>query len=194
MKYFFIFLFFPFTVLAQSSKDKFLGNINVQWLDDGRSMKLLNEFGYKDPNGKQWNVPKNTIVDGASIPQVFWSTIGGPYEGRYRNASVIHDYYCVIKTETWQNVHLMFYNACITGGTSTVKAKLMYAAVYSGGPRWKIYTQKNLDGSDLKIIQEKQTVASHYKFEEITDWIESTNPSLEAINEKLNGIVVEVDK
>ena len=37
---------------------------------------------------------RGRVVDGASIPSVFWSIIGAPYTGKYRDASVIHDYYC----------------------------------------------------------------------------------------------------
>jgi Protein of unknown function (DUF1353) len=45
-------------------------------------------------------VPAGAIVGGASIPQVFWSIIGGPFEDKYREASVIHDYYCEQKSDT----------------------------------------------------------------------------------------------
>lgn len=190
MKYLILFVFFSCSIFSQNSKDKFLGNVTVQWMDDGRSMKLINEFGYIDPNGKRWNVPKNTVVDGASIPRLFWTIIGGPYEGLYRNASVIHDYYCVVKTESWQNVHLMFYNACITGGTKEIKAKIMYSAVYAGGPRWEISIQK-INGIESKSIIKKEAIVSQDKFKDVTDWIENTNPSVEAINNRLNEIVVE---
>ena len=192
MKYFLLFFLISVTSFAQSSKEKFLGNVTVQWLDDGRSMKLLKEFGYIDPNGKKWNVPKNIIVDGASIPQLFWTLIGGPYEGSYRNASVVHDHFCVTKTESWQDVHLMFYNACITGGTKELKAKSMYAVVYAAGPRWESYILKDAKGT--KVTVEKEAVVSNDKLKEVSDWIENTNPSLEEINARLDNIVIETDK
>lgn len=194
MKYYLLFLLLPTITFAQIPKDKFIGNVTVQWLNDGRSMMLKEEFGYIDPNGKQWMVPKNTVVDGASIPQVFWTAIGGPYEGMYRNASVVHDYYCVAKTETWENVHLMFYNACITGGTTVVKAKIMYAAVYAGGPRWKIRLQPGFNGAIKKTVVNIETVAPYDKFKDVTEWIEKTNPSLAEINSKLDVIVIEGHK
>ena len=80
--------------------------------------------------------PAGSVVDGASIPQVFWSLVGGPFEGEYRNASVVHDVACDRKSEPWEAVHLMFYNACRCGGVGEKKAKLLYWAVYLGGPRW----------------------------------------------------------
>jgi hypothetical protein len=67
------------------------GNVKAEWLPDGRSMKLLETFRYVDANGVAWAAPKDSVVDGASIPQEFWTFIGGPFEGKYRNASVCHD-------------------------------------------------------------------------------------------------------
>jgi hypothetical protein len=70
---------------------QFVGHVVPQWLDDGRKMKLVEPFRYIDPTGLSWDAPIGAVVDGASIPQVAWSVIGGPFEGKYRNASVIHD-------------------------------------------------------------------------------------------------------
>ena len=68
---------------------------------------------------------------------MFWSIIGGPYEGKYRFASIVHDRYCVDHGgRTWKEVHRMFHHACLAGGTDPQLAKLMYAAVYHFGPRW----------------------------------------------------------
>jgi hypothetical protein len=47
-----------------------------------------------------WTVQPHKEVDGASIPQAFWSIIGGPFEGFYIKASVVHDHYCEVKTRT----------------------------------------------------------------------------------------------
>lgn len=100
---------------------RFEGRVVTSWDESGRTMTLLEEFGY---------------VDGASIPRAFWSVIGGPFEGRYRNASVVHDVYCDSQERPWREVHRMFYEACRCGGASAVKSKLMYYAVYHFGPRW----------------------------------------------------------
>ncbi|RYU87834.1 DUF1353 domain-containing protein [Mucilaginibacter terrigena] len=193
MKYLLFLILFPVAVVAQKTKGRFVGDVVAQWLDNGRSMKLNKEFGYIDPNGKKWDVPKNTIVDGASIPQIFWTIIGGPFEGTYRNASVVHDYYCVVKTEDWKDVHLMFYNACLTGGTNLIKAKIMYAAVYAGGPRWRIDMSKSHGGNSVKMMAQR-AIVSEDKLTEINKWIEKNNPSLEDINNKLDKIVVVEDK
>ena len=136
------FLLLPVLTLlqAQSGPNQpfghFVGTVQVEWLDDGRKMQLLADYAYIDQNGKTWSAPKGSEVDGASTPRVFWSFIGGPYEGKYRNASVVHDVACDKKLEDWRAVHRMFYNACRCGGVEQLQAKIMYGAVYHFGPRW----------------------------------------------------------
>lgn len=100
-------------------------------------MKLLEDFAYVDPHGTRWTARKGASIDGASIPRALWWS-GGPYEGEYREASVIHDYYCaeVPRTATWRAVHRVFYDAMLTSGVSKERALVMYGAVFRHGPRW----------------------------------------------------------
>src|SRR5690242_3570669 len=72
-------------------KGAYQGRVITEWLPDNRKMRLIEPFEYIGPDGRRWPVPAGTVVDGASIPQAFWSIIGGPFEGAYRPASVIHD-------------------------------------------------------------------------------------------------------
>src|SRR5439155_17631427 len=73
---------------------RFKGQVIALWLDDGRNMQTTQRFAYIDAKGKEWVAPANSVVNGASIPASLWSVVGGPYEGQYRNASVVHDVYC----------------------------------------------------------------------------------------------------
>jgi hypothetical protein len=123
---------------ALSEFGRFSGNPQAEWSPDGRRMTLLQDFWYEDQNGKKWTASKGSEVDGASIPQAFWWLIGGPFEGRYRNASVVHDTECNPPYKNgWREVHRMFYSASRAGGVGEVKAKIMYMAVYHCGPRWR---------------------------------------------------------
>src|SRR5215471_561969 len=94
-----------------STFGRYLGRLVLEPLADGRLMRLVEPFGFLDPEQKRWPVPPGAKVDGASIPQALWSLIGGPFEGKYRDASVVHDYYCDVRTEPWRAVHKVFYNA-----------------------------------------------------------------------------------
>jgi hypothetical protein len=115
---------------------QFIGRPQTEWDDDGRDMTLLADFEYEDQHGKHWIAPSEWTIDGASIPPIFWTLIGGPFEGKYRNASVVHDYECDVEQNPWKGVHRMFYNASRCGGVDELKAKVMYWAVYHFGKRW----------------------------------------------------------
>ena len=131
----------PVGIGAQSSTSfgRFSGTPKTEWLEDGRLMRLLEDFSYYGPDGKTWTAKKGDKTDGASIPQAFWWLIGGPFEGRYRNAAIVHDSECAADPHRngWREVHRMFYNASRAGGVSETKAKIMFMAVYHCGPRWE---------------------------------------------------------
>jgi Protein of unknown function (DUF1353) len=117
----------------------------LTFLDDGRRVRLTEDFAFVDSSDARWDVPKGATVDGASIPRSLWSLIGGPFEGLYRNASIIHDWYCDLRSRPWHVVHRMFYEAMITSGVGGKLAKLMYAGVYMGGPRWSKTVVSNVE-------------------------------------------------
>lgn len=114
----------------------FSGDLVLKVLPDGRNMELVQPFSYTDGRGISWPVPAGTRVDGASIPSPFWSIIGAPFTGRFRDLSVIHDYYCQTRSRHWKAVHRVFLDGMLARGVDAVQAQLMYLAVYRFGPRW----------------------------------------------------------
>lgn len=139
----------------------FVGTVKAEWLDDGRRMRLLDNFAYVDPARQTWNAPAGSEIDGASIPKVFWSFIGGPFEGKYRNASVVHDVACDQKSRPWRDVHRMFYNASRLGGVGSVSAKVMYFAVYHWGPRWGASRAARLVTSEDDFLRGRTYISEH---------------------------------
>ena len=121
-------------------------------------------------------MPKDTEVDGASIPRAFWSAFGPPFVGDYRRASVVHDHYCVTKDKPWKAVHRMFHEGCLAGGVPKGKAKLMYLAVRNFGPRWA--TTGGLiamsDGTSLPTgsLLEITPELSEDDFQDLLKWVE----------------------
>lgn len=101
-----------------------------------RKMLLVDDLFFTDQHGKTWHAPKDITVDGASIPRVFWRLIGGPWSGLYKRASIIHDHYCNVKTETYKSVHNMFKEAIVADGVGSWKAWWMFKAVQQFGPKW----------------------------------------------------------
>ena len=111
-------------------------------------MELLAPYSYSDGQGVAWDVPKGTKVDGASIPKPLWGAIGGPFEGKYRNASVIHDHFCVTKTRYWEATHRVLYEAMLANGVEKKLAQLMFYTVYRFGPRWESDFSLNHSGDN----------------------------------------------
>ena len=135
----------------------FEGEVIARWLkDDGeddRTMKLVEDFCYVDPAGKRWEAGAGRRVNGASIPGSLWSTVGAPYVGDYRRASVVHDVACEDQSApTSDEVHLMFYNAMRCDGVGAVKAWTMYEAVAQFGPSWPVFRTAVASEADIRRL------------------------------------------
>lgn len=157
---------------ALEGHGSFVGEVIARWLDEDRTMELIEDFAYEDEDGHRWEAPKGSVVDGASIPSALWSVVGAPFTGSYRKASVVHDVACQVKNNTWQDVHDMFYVACRCGGVGRIKSKVMYWAVYHLGPRWE-------PGGAFRPALTSLSAEQQVRFDEMVEFIESSDPSLE---------------
>ena len=161
------------TVPGATKWGHFDGTPVTKWNPDGRTMTLLTELRYTDPKGEVWVAPIGSQVDGASIPRYLWSIMGGPFEGKYRNASVLHDVAYGERKRPWQDCDRMFYNAMRCSGVGVTEAKTMYYALYRFGNHWKFPIKR---GKPVK--HEGQMVAR------ARDWIRSADPPLEQIEQR----------
>lgn len=137
------------------------------------------ELNFTDARGRRWVAPKGTLTDGASIPEIFVAIVGQPTAPEYIHAAAVHDAYCGVGNELgvrfhdgrWEDVHRMFYDGLITGGTPPLRAKVMYAAVWLGGPRWNTHR-------DLRHLSvgDKQDAMRRVKL-----FIEDNDPPLPAL-------------
>jgi hypothetical protein len=91
---------------------------------------------FRDPQGVEWQADAKNKTDGASIPPWAQPFVGNPFDPTYIKAAVIHDHYCDRHVRPWRSTHRVFYDALLALGVETAKAKLMYYAVYLGGPKW----------------------------------------------------------
>lgn len=161
------------TVTADANQGRFLSLPKTEWLPGGRDMKLTEDFVYIDPMEIAWLAPKDSVVNGASIPRAFWTSIGGPFEGKYRNASIVHDVACEKMARPHDEVHRMFFHACVAGGVSERKAKKLYWAVAKFGPKWaqvektRVVFQMDIEGNPtaVDVVDVK------------TELVESENPT-----------------
>ena len=91
---------------------------------------------YTDPNNLVWEAKKGLETDGASIPLWAQPFVGKPYDQSYLKAAVVHDHYCDRHVRSWRSTHRVFYHMLKDLGVPTAKAKVMYYAVFIGGPKW----------------------------------------------------------
>ena len=155
----------------------FAGMIDTRWDDDGVTMILLDELRYTDPYGVVWIAPVGSRVNGASIPRAFWSLIGGPFEGKYRNASVLHDVAYEQQNRPYEEVDRMFYNAMRCSGVGVVTAKTMYYALVRHGRHWKHKQALPL----APAPPARPSAPSPQEVDEIQKWIRANDPNLEQI-------------
>ena len=157
-------------------------------------MTLLNQLRYTDPKGQVWIAPTGSQVDGASIPRSLWSFMGGPFEGRYRNASVLHDVAYDRHERPWQDCDRMFYNAMRCSGVGPVEAKTMYYALYRFGRHWDFKVKK---AKPVKIGRKivtraeplipRASAVTHEEIEAARDWIRNAQPSVEEIEQRASS-------
>jgi hypothetical protein len=122
--------------MIEQALGTFNDRVLAEWLDDGRSMQLHRELRYTDLSGREWIALDRSIVDGASIPEIFWPVIGSPFVGLYRRPTVIHDVYCENQLRPAQEVHDVFFEMMLQEGVDRFKARMMFKAVDRHGPRW----------------------------------------------------------
>jgi len=165
------------------------GSPITRWEPDGRNMTVMSELRYTDPQGVVWVAPTGSVTDGASIPRSLWSIMGGPFEGQYRNASILHDVAYEQHNRPWQDCDRMFYNAMRCSGVNAVEAKTMYYALYKFGHHWKFPIKR---GRPVKVKGQlvlraediSAPVAEPSELTDIRDWIRRANPSLEEIEQR----------
>jgi hypothetical protein len=171
------------------------GYPETRWDPNGRTMTLLNELRYNDPNGVIWVAPAGSKVDGASIPRSLWTFMGGPFEGRYRNASVLHDVAYEQKKRPPEDCDRMFYNAMRCSGVSAAEAGTMYYSLLRFGHHWRfpIKRAKKVKPSELAAQAERAEEeaqvpraepASAADINATRDWIRGNDPSVEQIEQR----------
>lgn len=170
-----------------------------------------------DASDRTWVAPRGTLTDGASVPPIFVSIVGSPNSREFVNAAAMHDAFCGVGNEglstfhsrSWEQTHRMFYEALRVGGTDEIRAKVMFAAVYLGGPRWAagdrtydaaaaeaametVSTQGRAPearsrGLTDRALTRASTARMRQLMRQTKAWIERTNPSIARIEMYLSA-------
>lgn len=160
--------------LEMAGAPVFLENFQQAFLPTSQKIDFV------DATGSIWTAPPRTLTDGATIPPLFAPLMGDRQSLEFLMAAALHDAYCGVgnealetfQTRPWEDVHRMFYEALLVGGTPPRKAKIMFAAVYLGGPRWN-EPDRSLEGvSEEDLLREMEWCLR---------WIEENDPSADEI-------------
>jgi hypothetical protein len=186
----------PWTAFAKQKHPwgYYSGPVDTRWNSDGRTMTLLNELRYVDPKGEVWLAPPGAVVDGASIPRPLWPVMGGPFEGKYRNASVLHDVSYDKRNRPPAECDRMFYDAMRCSGVGAVEAKTMYYALLRFGRHWKFGIKKakrpkpNEIAAAAGMPQPEEpargTAIDPDDVNAIREWIKRNDPSLDQLESR----------
>ncbi len=156
--------------------------ITLKELEGSKFKELVAEnLTFVDTDGVQWTAPVGTWTDGATVPRLALAITDGRFEKMFLKAAVIHDAYCQkenkdrhppYQSSPWKDVHEMFHQACIAGGTPSIRAYLMFASVHWFGPRW--------DDPESEAQQVPADLAQ-VGFSATKQWIEKEQPSVKEI-------------
>ena len=119
----------------------FIGTLILEDVGDGENFYIVNPFGFEDSRGRVWWCEPGQVVNGASIPRVFWRLIGSPMTGRYRRAACLHDCAYAHQKSPREEADEMFMEAMDADGVGRVLRGVMWWAVRMfGGRNWKLET------------------------------------------------------
>ena len=170
-------------------QEGFSGEPLTLWVSS-RNMTLQEDFYYIDPNGRRWDAPTGSCLNGATIPRALWSTVGAPYVGKYRRASVVHDVavgeLCNpdVTREERKKADRMFYHACRHDGCSKFFASILYVGVRFGtwSSGWSNSFEKSTFGEDFEEI--RHIPEFDYTREKFWQMVDKAEPAIE--NENLD--------
>lgn len=109
--------------------------LTVTYVERGR-VRLERAVTWVDDEG-MIVVPVGFQSDGVTSPPWSWPMLGHPYSGSLLRPAILHDYEIWTKRAPWSTVHRRFYRALRANGVGRVRAALLFAGVYLGGPRWE---------------------------------------------------------
>ena len=187
----FCFCLVIFGPTARSEEGRFIGRVVVELLDSiefDHKLRLAEDFGFQDPEGKTWMARKDGILEGCSIPpevRPFLQT-----EGALRKAFVVHDYFCRTKTEAWRSTHRMLYHANIAEQMGRPQAKVLHMAMHAGGWRWETRESScfRTCHQGARVLAWKPVTAAE-DLKPLIDWIWQQDPSLEEIETRVDAVI-----
>jgi hypothetical protein len=176
------------TVLAAAQaagQGAFQGEMVVEWLEAPfvPTVRVLQDFGFRQASGKLWPVPRGQVLDGRCMPLLFRDLVGEPFDARFRKSAVVYDSAARAMTEPWNDAQRMFFEASVTEGIAMRDAKVMYLLLAAQGSRWEVSGSKCYGSCHgLTPPLEWRPVVDEAVVGELVKWVRATDPTVEEID------------
>ena len=173
----------------------FEGRVVVEWLDDNPflpTMRIVQDFGFRQAEGRLWRVPGGTVLEGKSMPPLFRDRIGAPFEGSFRKSAVVYDYATQSRGETWKDAQRMFYEASVAEGVMPSEAKAMYLVLQAQGSRWEVVGSRCYGfchGKSEPLIW--RPMADDQRLAELLNWVRASDPGLEEVEARARAAILD---
>ena len=166
----------------------------------GTGMKELREvpLRFTDAAGVPWTAPVGTLTDGASVPRAALWVGGDRFDEAVLKAAILHDAYCQrenadrcpeqYRTRRWEEVHRMFHEALLAGGTAPRKANTLFAAVWLAGPTWPPPQGPDLSAPRIADVVPPDRLAA--EFDRCRAFIDREDPTREQLEDWMTARAV----
>lgn len=116
---------------------------------------MLHEDWYFTIDGKRFWIMAGYVFDGASIPRIFWTLVGSPFQPNFWAAALAHDWLYLTHLESRSVADEVIYQLLLKSEVSRAKSRLIWLSVRSGA--WWAWWNTT---EDLEEIQKLKQIAA----------------------------------
>ena len=170
----------------------FEGKVVVERLDEGfvPSMRVVEDFGFRQAKGKVWKVRRGEVFDGKGMPPLLGDLLGSPFEGSFRNAAMVYESATQRRTENWDEAQRMFFEAAVAEGVAQRDAKVMYLLLAIQGSRWEVPGSRCFGSCHgVSGPLEWRPVINEARTAELVNWVRTADPTIEEIDGRAQSAI-----
>ena len=185
----------PLSGTTGAEQGRFEGRALVESVEDAfvPSMRSLEDFGFRQAQGKLWKVERGQVFNGGGVPPLIRDNIGPIYESNLRKSIFVYESATKNMTEDWFEAQRMFYEASMAEGVSPNEAKVMYLLVAIQGSRWVQARSKSFCFGACHspiIALEWRPVVDESLSAELVKWVRAADPKLEDIDKLAQTAII----
>lgn len=170
----------------------FEGKVVVEWVDApfASSLRLVEDFGYREPEGKLWVASRGQVLEGKGLPPLLRDYVGQPFDGAFRKAALVYDAAVQKMVEPWERAQHMFFEAAVSEGVAPADAKIMYLVLGAQGTRWEVAGSRCYGSCHGNLAPlEWRPVVDEKRLGELVQWVRAADPSLRDIDLRVQAAI-----